>query len=193
MNERGSIATVDARRRVLDAFRELMLAHGYRRLTVARVIAHSKVGRATFYTHFRNKDDLLAASVDGLGAFLLGAWETRRAAGHTEPLGFVPLLFAHAGASRGMLTVYAEESTQPVLRVHLERVFARLVRREFELRGAPVDEPAVQFLVGALWASLAAWTRDPRIAAPRAAEQFVELARPVLDAAAARQQATAGR
>lgn len=49
------------RRRVLDAARTVFATHGYGAATVEEIVAAAGVGRATFYLHFANKSDVLAA------------------------------------------------------------------------------------------------------------------------------------
>lgn len=179
----------DPRARALEAFRLLMLEHGYRRVKIQNVLDRARIGRATFYTHFRCKEDLLAASVAGLGGHLEAAWNARRAVGATEPLGFARPFFHHAAASRRMLAVLAEDGTDVLLREHLQRMLAGLVRKDLALRApgqAGVPEDAlVHYLVGALWSVLMWWGKVPRIPPDEVADAFVRLATPTLDAACA--------
>ena len=46
---------------LLDALRTLLMERGYERLTIQAILDRAGVGRATFYTHFKSKDDLVAA------------------------------------------------------------------------------------------------------------------------------------
>lgn len=175
------------RARALDAFRVLMLERGYRRVTVQNVLDRAQIGRATFYTHFRCKEDLLAASVAGLGASLGAAWVAARASGNVEPFGFARALLRHAASSRRMLGVLAEEGTDVLLREHMLRMLAQLARQELELRG-PLrpdvhDEALVQFVVGALWSLLMWWSRVPGTAPDEVADMFVRLVTPTCDSA----------
>ncbi|HVI57905.1 MAG TPA: TetR/AcrR family transcriptional regulator [Luteimonas sp.] len=60
----------DPRRRrtredLLAAFFSLVLTRRYHEIRVADVLARAGVGRSTFYEHFRNKDALLSASLEG--------------------------------------------------------------------------------------------------------------------------------
>lgn len=54
-----------ARRRLLDAADELFYTHGINATGVDSVIAAADVARMTFYRHFRGKDDLVAAYLEG--------------------------------------------------------------------------------------------------------------------------------
>ena len=49
------------RRRLRAALLELILAKGYDKVTIQDVLDRADVGRATFYAHFRDKDDLLVS------------------------------------------------------------------------------------------------------------------------------------
>lgn len=60
----------DPRRRrtrqdLMAAFFSLVLSQRYHEIRVGDVLARSGVSRSTFYEHFRNKDELLAASLEG--------------------------------------------------------------------------------------------------------------------------------
>jgi AcrR family transcriptional regulator len=52
------------RRRLLDTAAQLFYAHGIHAVGVDRLIAESEVAKASFYKHFRSKDDLVAAYLD---------------------------------------------------------------------------------------------------------------------------------
>jgi AcrR family transcriptional regulator len=174
--------TSKARARALEAFRLLMLEHGYRRVTIQKVLDRARVSRATFYEHFRGKEDLLAASVAGLGATLEREWRARRAAGDLEPLGFVRPFLHHAVRSRRMFAVLAERDTDVLLREHLQRMLAALVRADWAERGVRnAGEARVQFVVGALWGGLTWWVREPDVEPDAAADEFLRLERRLED------------
>lgn len=52
------------------ALMSLIQEKGYEALTVQNIIDRANVGRATFYAHFDNKEDLLVSRLDGLRASL---------------------------------------------------------------------------------------------------------------------------
>jgi AcrR family transcriptional regulator len=64
---------VPARRRILDASYKLFAQRGIRDVGVDELIENAGVARATFYTHFRSKDDLVLA-------YLARLFEARSAA-----------------------------------------------------------------------------------------------------------------
>ncbi len=63
-----------------QALLRLMVERGYEPLTVQDILDRAGVGRATFYQHFRGKDDLLRRSLEPLREHLLEEWK-RAAAG----------------------------------------------------------------------------------------------------------------
>ena len=51
---------------IFRAFRALVMERGYDEITASDIAERANVGRSTFYSHFRNKDDVLVSSVDPL-------------------------------------------------------------------------------------------------------------------------------
>jgi AcrR family transcriptional regulator len=49
---------------LLAAFRELLLTRGYVALSVEDIAARANVGRSTFYTHFKSREDILLKSLE---------------------------------------------------------------------------------------------------------------------------------
>jgi len=47
-----------------DAFVQLLREKGYNEITVSDIIARANIGRSTFYSHYRDKDDLFVNELD---------------------------------------------------------------------------------------------------------------------------------
>jgi AcrR family transcriptional regulator len=58
--------TQRTRAALLDAFRDLILKHGYDAVTPTTLAAAANLGRSTFYEHFANVDEVLAFSLGRL-------------------------------------------------------------------------------------------------------------------------------
>src|SRR5260370_98767 len=71
-------AKLRTRKRLLDAARLLILAGGETRLTASNVARRAGVAGATFYEHFRNRDDMLRALSNDLFDQLRGKLRKRR-------------------------------------------------------------------------------------------------------------------
>ncbi len=55
---------------ILKAFGGLVLERAYSRIQVRDILERAKVGRSTFYEHYRNKDDVLRQALSGLFSVL---------------------------------------------------------------------------------------------------------------------------
>ncbi|AUX48884.1 TetR family transcriptional regulator [Sorangium cellulosum] len=73
----------DTRRHILEVAERLFYAEGYRAVGVDRLIAEADVAKATFYRHFRTKDELLVAVLDARDA-RFREWLAGRVAALTE-------------------------------------------------------------------------------------------------------------
>jgi AcrR family transcriptional regulator len=58
-------AASPARRRLLDTATRLFYAEGIHAVGIDRIIAEADVAKATFYSHFPSKDDLVVAYLTG--------------------------------------------------------------------------------------------------------------------------------
>jgi len=104
MTTRHGDRRVSRTRRVLhEALRSLILEKGDDRVTVQDVIDRADVGRATFYAHFRDKDDLLMSGFEemrlSLRQQLAAPPRTEDTRAH-DGLGFTRALFEHAAGHR---------------------------------------------------------------------------------------------
>lgn len=57
-------AAADQRRRILEATADLVAEHGYRRATIETIVRQAKVGYATFYKNFEDKQQCYLALLD---------------------------------------------------------------------------------------------------------------------------------
>ncbi|MFE6777563.1 TetR/AcrR family transcriptional regulator [Streptomyces sp. NPDC057702] len=74
-----------ARSRILDAATELFNAHGVRGVGVDRIIAESGVAKATLYSHFRSKDDLVIAYLHGADGMWRSALQEAATSAGADP------------------------------------------------------------------------------------------------------------
>ena len=122
---------------LLDALVSLLMERGYERLTIQNLLDRAGVGRATFYAHFQNKEDLLARSFT---------------------LPFLQHLESHR---RGYHTTMGHEN-EPTVERRIEHMLTDLVREDLgrHYRGkanAAVFDLAVGYVVRSLWATVVWW------------------------------------
>ncbi len=143
---------------------DLIVERGYERLSVQDILDRACVGRATFYLHYRSKEDLLRRGLDGLRDELLREWPSTPAGpkGSRLPLGFSLGFFRHVDSHRRLYRAVVGRESGVIVDRHLRRVLADLVRSNlFSWRKrtqlSVEDEFSVQYVVGALMAVLTWW------------------------------------
>jgi AcrR family transcriptional regulator len=153
---------------VLEAFRTLMVDRGYEKMTVQHVLDRSGVGRATFYAHFKSKQDLMAASIGRLKAGLRNAWqeEARRNRRAAEPVGFSLGFLRHVNSHRRIYDQVMGKSSEITIDRHMRRMLGELAREDLlgrpgARRNSKALEVAAQLVSGALW-SLVVWWLSTR-------------------------------
>jgi AcrR family transcriptional regulator len=156
-----------SRRLLQDALLEMILEKGYDKVTVQDILDRADVGRATFYAHFRDKDDLLVSGSEQLREVLREQMSAFLAAGNQQPterLLVTRVLFEHAARNRqlyralignrggGVILRQAQRDLTALFREHLDQAAAQ----QRVQPAAPV-EIVVQYVVGALLALLTWW------------------------------------
>lgn len=122
-----------------SAFRHLLLGQGYDALTVGAVTALANVGRSTFYEHYRTKDDLLRASIQGPFIILAGLVDTPACVN-----ALVDLL-QHFRGNQQVARVLLGWPTRPVLASALAELIAGRLRAIAQLRPlVPIEVVARQ-------------------------------------------------
>lgn len=159
------------RDRLGDALLGLMMERPLASITVQDVLDRAAVGRATFYMHYRNKEDLFLSDLD---EFLEGM-ATCLSRQHDPSSRVAPVreLFEHVGGMRPLYTAFATSGKLPAFLDLARDHFARgIAQRLLEIRGSAGLSPeqrgaAAQALAGALLSLMTWWLdrgarEDPR-------------------------------
>jgi len=143
-------------RALIQALVDLALKRRYERITIQQILDRADVGRSTFYTHFRSKDDLLLRSFQGmLGQFDHALDAEEGSSGRVAP---VRELFAHIGSFRAFHQAMVR--ARMIDRVHQAGadLLARTIERRLQARPGKVPAAvAAPALAGALFALLRWW------------------------------------
>jgi AcrR family transcriptional regulator len=182
------------RRLLEDALRSLILEKGYDKVSVQDILERADVGRATFYAHFRDKDDLMVSRFTEARASLRVHLAGFLRADGAHSLDVVRELFAHAGERRAEYrTLVGSRSGSAILALaHKELTktvrehFAELVAAHRGHPAVPVDIVAV-YVVSAFVALLTQWLDNPRgHSADDMAQMFQRMTMPAVSAALGR-------
>jgi AcrR family transcriptional regulator len=178
---------------IRGALLDLIQEKGFETLTVQQIIDRANVGRATFYAHFDNKDDLLASGFDDLRASLTARQREAFSRGRTvedRVFGFSEEVFAHTNEYRDVFRAMVGKRSGAVVQRLLHKLLVDLIRADIKRAVTRKDsvvtaEAVVQFVAGALFGLLMWWMDGRmRLSVAEVNTLFRTLAIPALKAAA---------
>lgn len=182
------------RRLLREALLELVAEKGYDRVTVQDVIDRADLSRATFYAHFRDKDDLLVSGLDdmeeGLRDAMAGFVEEGQGASE-RALGSVQALLEHVAAHRWLYRGSVGGRAETLVTRQLRRRLTALARQHYQEMvdshgwTPPVPlELTAEFVIGAFLSVMWWWLeQDEPLPAERVVELVELLTTPAIDAA----------
>jgi AcrR family transcriptional regulator len=151
------------RNRLGEALVELLVQKPFDDITVQEVLDRAEVSRSTFYTHYRDKNDLFLSDVD---QFFEGmATALSRFEDKSERLAPVQELFAHIGEARPFYDALVESGRMhDVIQLgqgHFSRGMEQRLNEISQARTIPSDhrKAIAQGLAGSLFSLLAWWVQ----------------------------------
>jgi AcrR family transcriptional regulator len=146
-----------------DALVELMHEKPFEAITVQHVLDRAGVGRSTFYSHYRDKDDLFLSDVEEF--FEAMATMLSRRGEASRRVAPVRELFAHVAEQRDFRTaLVASGKIHDVLEMgqgHFARAIEQQLARQPRAHGITADErPAVAYALAGALLSLLSWWMD---------------------------------
>jgi AcrR family transcriptional regulator len=153
------------RERLQTTLHELLQKQDYDSITVDEICVHGAVGRSTFYTHFKSKDDLKRSTLEHLHAELLSAQScTIRG---DQPFAFSRALFEHARKHVGDYQSLSRGRGVQVALKRIKQIVTHLVRGELSrvdrTRNAHPDvtiDLETTYVVGALMSLVVWWLNE---------------------------------
>jgi AcrR family transcriptional regulator len=182
--------TVDRRiqkteRHLHGALSALIREKPYDAIAVKEILARANVGRSTFYTHFRDKDELLTS---GIHDMLRSGRPTKRSPSTSEAddiVWFSLPVFTHVDEHRRTSEGRMGTKGRAILHGRLEQVVTELVadelRRDANLRNSALPPDLLARHIAATFVLVLNWWVESRsgLTAAEINERFLALVAPV--------------
>lgn len=163
MNDKNDRRSQRTRQLISDAFIELLLEKGYEAISISDVIERANVGRSTFYSHFKDKEELFASQLDRLLETL-----SRHLPLHVEQNPFFPSLglLQHIQEQQKLFRALSWTSGMDVSTRHLQKSMSEKIEEKLKADGKTYQVPIpvmANFLAGS-FLTLVKWWLDNKMA-----------------------------
>jgi len=165
MNGKQDRRSQRTRNLLSEAFVELMREKGYSAITVNDLIERANIGRSTFYSHYRDKDDLFVHELDRVIEALTHQIPDQ------EELPFFPSLglFRHVGEEYELYKALVWTPGIDLLIKHLQKSLSARIEQGLQKTGRDFDLPLpllASFMAGSFLSLLKWWLENKMIYSP---------------------------
>lgn len=157
--------TQKTRKALSDALISLMFEKSYESIVVQDILDRANVGRSTFYTHFRDRDELLVDGLQGLRELLGNAQKaahTSSPKNHEHVIGFSLAMFEHVYSHTKLYRALVGGPGWAIVRQHLEDMLVQLMKEEAQTMTKKKASAEIRFelllhFLGATFMSILTW------------------------------------
>ena len=154
------------------ALMSLITEKKYELITVQEVLDRADVGRSTFYTHFRDKDELLVEGFQHFKNLLASAQASSAAApnkSYERIIGFSLAMFGHVSEYRRVLRALLDSNGESVVRRHLHSALVGVIQPEVKAQlrervsgHCPVPSELLTHFLVSTYVSVLTWWLNSR-------------------------------
>ena len=120
------------RKALSTALINLMRVKSYEAIAIQEILDRADIGRSTFYTHFRDKHELLVAGLQGLEEFLRDAQASASATSthsYEKVIGFSLAMFEHAHEHKDVFRSLVGGHGWTIVSRNMEDILVRLMKK----------------------------------------------------------------
>lgn len=163
MNDKNDRRSQRTRQLISNAFVELLLEKGYETMSIRDVIERANVGRSTFYSHFKDKEELFVSQLDQL----LEALNRHLPQEHIEKNPYFPSLglFQHIQEQQKLFRALSWTSGVDILTKHLQKSMSEKIEERLRSNAQTYEIPVpvmANFLAGS-FLTLVKWWLDNKM------------------------------
>jgi AcrR family transcriptional regulator len=154
-----------------EAFVQLLKEKGYSAITVSDLIERANIGRSTFYSHYRDKDDLFVAQLERMIDVLSHHMPNQKEVPFFPSLG----LFRHVGEEYELYRAIVWTPGIDLFVKHLQTSLSHRIEQGFHESGRKFHVPIpvmANFIAGSFHTLLKWWLENKMIYSP---EQMDEI------------------
>ena len=153
-----------------EALMSLMFEKKYDAIPIQEILDRANVGRSTFYTHFRDKDELLVESLQGLQEFLRDAQMSSPVVSgkrYERVIGFSLAMFEHVHDYKNIHRSLTGGAGWIIVTQHMEKILVQLMKEEARALFKPSASSEIPFelfihFLGAMFMSVLTWSLSLR-------------------------------
>lgn len=157
--------TQKTRKALSAALISLMNEKNYESIAVQEILDRADIGRSTFYTHYRDKNELLVDGLQGLREFLQEAQKSAASTSthsYEKVIGFSLAMFEHASEHKEVFFSLVGGQGWTIVSKNLEEIIVQLMKKEARPLYKCKPDSAIPFdlfidFLGATFMSVLTW------------------------------------
>ena len=166
MNGKHDRRSQRTRQLLSTAFVQLLREKGYSAITVSDIIERANIGRSTFYSHYRDKDELFVSEMDRVIEVLGNQIPTQKEMPFFPSLG----LFRHIGEEYELYKALLWTPGIDLLIKHLQTSLSHRIEQGFQQSSREFDIPIpilANFITGSFVTLLKWWLENKMTYSPQ--------------------------